>query len=309
MAIREAVHLQNDGADADEVRRWMAAVAQHAEGIIPTAFDSLKVVQKGTPDMSVDVGAGACIIQGDENAFQGSYFCENDATVNLTVAAADPTDPRKDLVVAQIEDAFYSGAINAWKLAVVTGTPDPSPSAPAIPTSAIQLALLDVSAADTSIVTGDITDSRLSQLLDFASMTRRYGKWKAAGSQAVVTATKTQIAFATISEDNYGMEDDANSKDFGVLGLFAVTGHIDFVAEPTSGLIILEIDIAGADHTYINAFPGGTGVDFLGFHLTRPMAPTDNVTFFLTHNHGSNRTIASTSELEIIQLPYGRVLS
>lgn len=110
--------------------------------------------------MSVSVAAGQAYILNTEGTGQGAYSVYNDAAVTLSIAAASPTQPRKDIVVAKVQDAFFSGATNAWSLAVVTGTAAASPSEPAVPANAVKLATIDVSANDTSIVAGDITDRR-----------------------------------------------------------------------------------------------------------------------------------------------------
>ena len=120
----------------------------------------LKVQAKGTPDMSVDVLAGHVWIDGTENANQGAMHAYNDATKNLAIAAAHATNPRKDLVVAKVQDAQYSGATNAWSVAVVTGTPAASPAEPAVPANAIVLALVDIAALASSITNANITDRR-----------------------------------------------------------------------------------------------------------------------------------------------------
>ncbi len=56
------------------------------EGIIGT--NDLKVTEKGTPDMSVDVAAGSAYVQGDQATTQGHYRIYNDATVNKSNASS-----------------------------------------------------------------------------------------------------------------------------------------------------------------------------------------------------------------------------
>lgn len=123
----------------------------------------LAVSQRGAgANMSVDVAAGRAVILGDDSATtQGMYHVWNDAVKNLTIAASDPTNPRKDIVIARVKDAFYSGATNAWELAVVTGTPAASPAEPALPNNAIKLAVVSVAASATSITNANIADSRV----------------------------------------------------------------------------------------------------------------------------------------------------
>lgn len=130
------------------------------EGVV--AAGDLAVTQNATPNMSANVAAGAAFVKNDLSPFGGTYHVQNDATVNKTIAAADATNPRRDLVVARIRDASYFGATNAWDLFVVTGTPAPSPVDPAIPAdgSYLLLARVAVAAGAASITNANITDLR-----------------------------------------------------------------------------------------------------------------------------------------------------
>lgn len=167
MAIK-VVHLQNAGANALEVRRMIAALTADAEGVVGSG--DLAVSEKsGTPDMSVDVAIGRWFVKGTETTFQGTYFLENDAVKNITIAAADASNPRKDLIVALIEDAADgAGPGNLGDIQVVTGTPAASPVEPTAPPNSLELAMVDVPALDTSIENAQITDRRV-----------RYDDWKA----------------------------------------------------------------------------------------------------------------------------------
>lgn len=129
-------------------------------GVHPDLGGFLLVTQNGSPNMSVNVASGIAYIPGTEGSKQGTYVSTNDATLNVSIAAADPSNPRIDLIVYKVQDAAYSGAVNSGSIVAVTGTPAGSPSAPATPSNALVLAQIAVSASDTSIVTGDITDRR-----------------------------------------------------------------------------------------------------------------------------------------------------
>jgi hypothetical protein len=104
------------------------------------------------------LGWGA-IVSSTSNA--GVYTFYNDATTNLTITAADVTNPRIDRVVVTVNDAAYSGSTNNVTFTVIAGTPAASPSAPATPTNSISLATIAVAANATSIVSGNITDTRV----------------------------------------------------------------------------------------------------------------------------------------------------
>lgn len=124
--------------------------------------DDLEVTERGAgANLSVDVAAGSAWVRGTDSATQPTYRCRNDATVNLAIAAADATDDRLDLVVAEVRDAAFSGVSTDWRLRVVTGTPAGSPSAPATPDNALVLATVSVPATDTTIANAQITDNRV----------------------------------------------------------------------------------------------------------------------------------------------------
>jgi hypothetical protein len=122
----------------------------------------LAVAQNGTPNMSVLVAAGSAFIRGTQAASQGVYHSFNDASTNLTIAAANATNPRRDLIVLQIRDAAYSGAVRDARLLVVTGTPAASPVDPSLSSTpnALVLARVRVAAAATSITNAVIDDLR-----------------------------------------------------------------------------------------------------------------------------------------------------
>jgi hypothetical protein len=160
MTITSKLHLQNAGANADEVRRFIATAFADSEGVY--AAGDLAVTQKsGTPDMSVDVAAGRILIKGTEATYQGTYFAENDNVLNVGIVAADATNPRKDLIILRVQDAVYSGATNDITIEAVTGTPAGSPVEPTLPANSFELAMIDVPANDPSIENAQITDRRV----------------------------------------------------------------------------------------------------------------------------------------------------
>lgn len=138
-------------------------------GVVPAAA-CLAVTQHGTPNMSVDVGAGRCVIRGSEATNQGVYYGHNTASLNVTNAiypdttvaaiASDATNPRKMLVVARIRDSQYSGASDDFDIVAYIGAAAGSPSDPTIPDNVLVLARVLIGANASSIVTADITDLR-----------------------------------------------------------------------------------------------------------------------------------------------------
>lgn len=159
--------------------------SQHSAALFRQAFGSLRyqagaahpgdytVAAQSTPNMSVQVSAGMAWVPGSQVAnisgttwdTQADYFALNDGPVTLTIATADATNPRIDLVYVAVQDSFYAGATNTPVLGVVTGTPAPSPTVPALPANALSLAQVSVVANATSITNSKITASVASMLL------------------------------------------------------------------------------------------------------------------------------------------------
>jgi hypothetical protein len=114
---------------------------EYAALFVPGSGSELAVTQTPTPGLRVLVSAGAAVLYG----FRYQYPRQV-----ATIAAADPTNPRIDVV--------YAG--NDGLIGVATGTPAGSPVAPSFPFTAIALAHVAVGATVTSILNADITDVR-----------------------------------------------------------------------------------------------------------------------------------------------------
>lgn len=198
------IWIQSGGETAELARRFTHAVLHSSSGVMDGG--DLKVAENGTPNMSVNVAAGRARINGTESSFQGAYFVESRSTENLAVAAADPTNPRKDLVVAKVQDAAYSGVTNAWSLAVVTGTPAPSPAEPATPANSMVLAMIDVPALDTAITNSQITERRVLHPLIAAPRGRIDYKQVTADQGSITTVvdlTGLTITFTAVTGRRY----------------------------------------------------------------------------------------------------------
>lgn len=77
-------------------------------------------------------------------------------TQDLTITAADPTDPRIDTV----------SVVRDGTVVVTTGTPDPTPVAPVGPANSIPIAEVAVAALAVVILNADITDVRVRTWLE-----------------------------------------------------------------------------------------------------------------------------------------------
>ena len=159
MALRTPPSWLQNGSHPAENDRLTTQGLWRTTGILSAA--DLAVTQSGTPAMSVSVAAGWANILGTFQASMGAYQVYNDAATTLTVTTADVTNPRIDLVVVAVQDAFYSGVPNTVVFTVVAGTPAASPAVPTAPVNSISLAQLAVAANATTVVTANITDLRV----------------------------------------------------------------------------------------------------------------------------------------------------
>lgn len=169
MALRTPPSWLQQGSHPAENDRLTMQGLVSTTGILGAS--SLLVAAQASPNMTVKIASGWGAIVGTSQTNMGVYQFYNDADTNVTITAADVTNPRIDRVVATINDAYYSGSTNNVTFSVVAGTPAGSPSAPATPANSISLATIAVAANATSISAGNITDTRVAVTTNLVSTT------------------------------------------------------------------------------------------------------------------------------------------
>lgn len=139
-----------------------ATSAGGAHGVVGSG--DLLVAQNGTPNMSVNIAAGRALVRAGNasSILAGAWPVLNDATVNVAIAASDPTNPRIDLVCVQVRDTNYGEAASDDRFFVVTGTPGAVPAVPSLAATpnALVLAQVAVAAVSTTVLNAAITDKR-----------------------------------------------------------------------------------------------------------------------------------------------------
>lgn len=218
MTVRSTpIFIQGNSHPAEETRLMLGGMLRASTGSFAGGVASsdpahgvvrssdLAVTQNGTPNMSVNVAVGGCFIRGTQNANQGAYHLWNDGTVNLAISAADATNPRRDLIIAQVRDLNYSGSDKDARILVVTGTAAASPSDPSLTSfpNALVLARVAVAAGASSIVTANITDLRTianvrGQVPEFPT--------SAARSIAIPSPYNGQLSTITATDATNGIE-------------------------------------------------------------------------------------------------------
>jgi hypothetical protein len=159
MTLRTPPSWLQNGSHPAENDRLTTQALWATTGIIKST--SLAVTQNSPVGMSVIIASGWCAIVGTTQANMGTYVGYNDAATVVAITTANPTNPRIDLICATVNDAYYTGSTNNVVFQVIAGTPAGSPVAPALPANSISLATVDVAAGALSIVTGNITDTRV----------------------------------------------------------------------------------------------------------------------------------------------------
>ena len=143
--------------DARGLRMALGSALGKTEGV----GESTDLAVTAPGGMFVSVAAGHIWIKGDDASSQGTYSGYNDAAVSLAIGVAPtPGTTRWDLVCARSQDAFYSGASNAWDLYVIAGTAAASPADPTVPNNVVVLARVVVASGVVAIISGLITDLR-----------------------------------------------------------------------------------------------------------------------------------------------------
>lgn len=160
-------------------------------------------------NMSVDVAKGRALVPGTSIANQGTYSVHSTAVENVPIATADATNPRIDLIVAQVYDRQADGGTRyGWQPIAVAGTPASSPVPPATPNSALVLANVRVAAGATSIVASNIFDRRV------LSGTGDVPKWDFSGTGATpqsvehnrITTYVPNVRFQTVGVNVHSTE-------------------------------------------------------------------------------------------------------
>lgn len=131
-------------------------------GVIPTgtaAVPASVLATSPTPNGFVHVQPFRYVLQSSRGG--GTYTLCLDAIkdINILSTSADPSNARRDLIIAQQSDAYFSDANSDMVVKQVVGTPSGSPVDPTVTGSAdyVVLARVTVPAGATTITTGNIT--------------------------------------------------------------------------------------------------------------------------------------------------------
>lgn len=157
------------------------------DGVVASLDGDLQATPTAPESMGVKVASGSAWVQG----YGFEVFS---AAETLSLAASDPTNPRIDRVVVRLD---RSSPVRSVALAVLTGTPAPSPAAPALTRDAttweLSLAAVTVPAGASTIVAGNIADERSDETVCGYSVPT----WLHAGPNAIWPAAAGGASLGT----------------------------------------------------------------------------------------------------------------
>lgn len=277
---------------------WSSIICE--EGVSDKEAGDLAVAV-GTTGLTVDVASGSAFIQGDTIADQGMYHVTNIGTVTLTLAASDPTDGRRDLVVATVRDAQYSGADNDWILQVITGVPSPAPADPALPPNSIPLGSVLVAAGAATPAGITVTDVRpqmgFCDSLVSSDVTNRAlqaRSWRSTPA-AMANGATTNIPWNSFDYNN-GMTTGGTGTAVPLTGRYKINLQVGVNNTAATGTLHIAVTVNGAPVRVISRSGfAPTGPTVAGGLVTMQLNAGDVVSGAVFHNNGGSINIGDLS--------------
>lgn len=292
MTILRPLLMQASGADATfaySAQQHRALVgATLSEGVLTTA-DLLVEQRAAGANFTVDVSAGKAVIVGDSVAAQGSYLVINDAAVTgVVIPAAPASGTRIHRVVLQVRDRAHDGTVSAGVYdAVVLVLEDTGAGTPALPASAITLALVTVAAGTASITNSNISGTGRVLARAPSYNASRYGPGTplaqnfGAGPVTVNSLSIPAAPYARIVTVNVGVmlsKTDGSDFDLSIARGTGSTTGLSVARSSVSGRVFLTpsyaYDLAADTADVLNIFSvrnsgAGTAVSFADSLINR----------------------------------------
>jgi hypothetical protein len=226
------------------------------------------VTAQGVPNMTVAVAAGRVLYQG---------VPANVAGGNITIQAADATNPRFDYVMVDNTGALVNPTAGDGK-----GTASANPVFPAIPVNRVVLAAVYVAATVTTIVTGNIVDKRVF-IIELPT-----GRMRNTANQAFSTGVEAKVTFDTSVFDSGGPVVDLGNDRLVAQapGIYLIVAEIHYAITVGSGGILINLRLNGATDIAKLNFPSESQIEatLTCLYKTSP----DYVEVFLTSTAGNS---------------------
>lgn len=156
-----------DGAQSSAriARQMLTSATRSGNGVVE--INDLRVRQLTVPGTSVIIDAGAAVVFGQEQQWQGSYYAHNVGEATLPINPTGSGGGRADMIVLRVEDPAIDGTPWTWDPAtepvyyfrVIEGVDANATQVP-VGMTAIPLARINIPANTATITTAHITDLR-----------------------------------------------------------------------------------------------------------------------------------------------------
>lgn len=192
--------------DAEQTRRAVfaayARTSANSPGIISGGLVSAGDLQlsAAASGLLIHVSPGEAIVPGNEGGAQGGYYSYNAAQMSLTLATANATNPRIDLICLTVDDTGYTppsgGTGGQVSAQAVTGTPTSGATLSnlsgvgALPGSSLLLGYVLVPAAATNLTSADILNAATTISLQVGESMGH--------TNIATTETRTSTAYGTM---------------------------------------------------------------------------------------------------------------
>lgn len=211
------------------------------QGVIEGKLLELEAFADGS-GMNVKVRSGQALVRG--------HFYDSTAQETLSIAASDPSLPRKDAVVLRLDPTA-----NNILLTVITGTPDASPSLPALTQTDggiydLLIAEVNVGAGDVVVASEDVVDERTI-----------FSPWTGSVTVAIADVTGLQTELDDLQTEIDAAETLIATKQDIAAAVSTKTANYTLVAGDTNDLI--QVNGTYTVTVPANIFATGTRVDFV----------------------------------------------
>jgi hypothetical protein len=246
--------------------------------------DFLVTAKASQPPMGVSIAAGEAWVRATSGTRNGAYYSVNDASVDLSLTAADSTNPRVDRIILRVNDTSdLSSATDNASLEAVVGTPTAGATlanlngAPALPANSLNLAFVLVGAGVTSVsaanignladpfgtangyaaASGAVAGAPPAFCFGSPSTFRPYCDIFHNTTQSSTNATVLTVAMNSERVDNDGCHDNTTNNSRITIqtpGVYQLTAQIGYVANAT-GLRYGYINLNGSTTIGLSTAP------------------------------------------------------
>jgi hypothetical protein len=270
------------------------------EGVVGAS--DLMVVQRGAGvNQSVDVGTGFAWVQIDSGTRNGMGHVTNDAVANVTVTAANGTNPRIDQIILRWNDtSIPTGSGNVPTLEVLAGTATSGATlanrtgAASLPNDCLRLADLLIPQSSTTISNTQIRDRRpwargayiakrtggtpSTTSTTFVAVTGMLSRIECSGVPMLITLAAQAVTTGSVAICTLGAFVDGSMVDSFYAQTAVTNGSIpiarSFLYTPTAGSHTFDLQWKVS----VNTWFAETGWDFIVQEIIRPNTVNNSTT-------------------------------